>query len=87
MIPSTEFTVISVGRRVNGPGGLVADPGLSSRVAAKSNGSFSVALQAKKTAKGRGEERKSPENLAVVFVDLASLAIGQGWIGRAEMPH
>ena len=31
--------------------------------------------------------RKTFERLAVVFVELASLAISQGWIGRAEMPH
>ena len=34
-----------------------------------------------------GEERKWLLRSAVVFVELASLAISQGRIGRAQMPH
>ena len=54
----------------------------------QSNESFRVALQVKKKPPPKqGLKAQKPEGLAVVFVELASLAIDQGWIGRAEMPH
>ena len=35
----------------------------------------------------QGDPNECLESLAVVFVELASLALSQGWIGRAKVAH
>ena len=59
----------------------------SQRVTAKTGTSALNHGQKETPAVGRGEERKWRVRSAVVFVELASLAISQGWICRAKMPH